>query len=311
VPFPRSGMAIRPVESGSKKDKGKRRRTKTCKHQNIYAEDTQALHSKGAGSKSLRPSDREVAVGDALQGSKPKQDVVGPKIWTGESVQQEARVSLLVLFVYITCRETRPFCEHLPGHLELAPEQVRTVLAVSPNKQHVVVASPTEYTQLQSSQARTFVVGSSSGIVMPNAAPNTRLAKRLCGTTAKHCRCQQHRPAYGLWGRRRRSERGRTAHRRAPRVELGPRDTEADGARQRAERGTDLNEQEMNVGAAGLRGRDIVPPVNAAEVLWRRRRVRRRRGEGDVNSRRLSVTPLAVAVEVERWLVLLRSCCFC
>jgi len=208
VPFPRSGHGNKTSGSGSKKDKGKAKADQNLQQHQTYTPRTlQAPALEGRRIEESRSKSIERwPSGDAAARVKPKaRRGSDTKIWTGESDSAGSSVSFWFFRLHHLSRNA-PVLRASSRASRAGAEQVRTCVG-SVAEQAACWSSllPPSTLSLQSSQARTFVVGSSSGIVMPNAAPKYAAERRGSAVLQrKHwCRCQQHRPAYGLWGRRR------------------------------------------------------------------------------------------------------------
>jgi len=302
VPFPGSAHENRTSGSSGKKDKGKAKANQNLqRHQTHTPRTLKRLQSKG-GSKSLRSKSIERwSSRDALQGSNPKaRRGSDTKIWTGESDSAGSSRVPSGSSSSSPVEKRARFASIFQGISSWRPNKYAPqVSTTSTNKQqHVIVASPTEYNGLQSSQARTFVVGSSSGIVMPNPTPNTRRSEEALryysasigagvGSTGPPIAFEDDDAAN--------AGALLTAARRAS--SWGQGDTELAELVSVQSVGQDLNEQEMIVGAGGIAKEGIsVPPVGALKsVVEASASASEAVAKAIVNSRRLSVTPLAAA----------------
>ena len=311
-----------PGNSDSRKDKGKAKATQQNQQQQPSPRTLKRPNSKG-GSKSLRSKSIErwpqtlrgtgVSMSE-LQGSNPKaRRGSDTKIWTGEMDRAGSSRGAS------GSSASSPITPNTPNHavngrsgtVEKRARFASIFQGWRPNKyaaaststtrHHVVVASPTEYAQLQSSEARQFVVGSSSRIVMPSpTTPNTRRSEEALryygqsasmgtrfGSTGPPIAFDDDDPenAGALL----------TAARRAS--SWGQGDTELTELVSVQSVGQDLNEHEMNVGAGGIAREGIsVPAVGGLpSVVAASTSASEAVAKAIVNSRRLSMTPVAAS----------------
>jgi hypothetical protein len=310
-----------PSNGDSKKDKGKAKATQQNQQQQHSPKTLKRPNSKG-GSKSLRSKSIErwpqalrgtYASTDELQGSNPKaRRGSDTKIWTGEMDGGRSRgASGSSTSSPITPNAPNHAVNGRPGTVEKRARFASIFQGWRPNKyaaaatsttrHHVVVASPTEYAQLQSSEPRQFVVGSSSRIVMPSpTTPNTRRSEealRYYGQSASMGTCFGSTGPPLAFDEDDPENAGAllTAARRAS--SWGQGDTELTELVSVQSVGQDLNEQEMNVGAGGIAREGIsVPAVGGLpSVVAASTSASEAVAKAIVNSRRLSMTPVAAS----------------